>query len=380
MRLSYAEANTNGLDLLPFALKLPNLEKGTAFYFLEDNKDKIKAIQETLLKLGINETSHFDSNLGNFKVEDNSVQKNGTITPGYSLDIFDFKNVVPPQIEFKKINPTKYRLRIHGAKSNFPLIFSETYHNDWRLYLVPLKHQQPDASSKKVQQLISSYRATNKKDQASSIELVDFIQKGWISDLEKKEPSKINPYNFLVSLRKTPEHQKTIKVDFISKNFARTIQNNNLPNGEVEETWFYSDLLTQCFGYFQAETKNLRNASLMRKKCQRVTSIFSGIPLVSDLKVFLWPELLHWKANSFANSWWISPESIKKLLHFGSKNNYWYSQNPNGSIDFEMVIEFWPQHLFYWGILFSLAVFVIVLSILFIRYVLSILFVRYSSE
>ena len=265
MCLNYAEANTNskGLDLLPFALKLPNVEKGTTFYFLEDNKDKIKAIQETLVKLGLGEETSFDSNSGVFKVENNIVQENESVR----LETFNFKNVIQtPQIEFKKINPTKYRLRIHGAKSDFPLIFSETYHNDWRLYLVPWKHPQPNASSKKVRQLISSYKATNKKDQASSLELVDFIQKGWISDLEKKEPSKINPYNFLLSLQKIPEYQKNIRVDFISKNFAGTIQNNNLPNGEVEETWFYSDLLTQCFGYFQAEIKSLRNASLMRKE------------------------------------------------------------------------------------------------------------------
>ncbi|MFZ5982565.1 MAG: hypothetical protein ACOYS2_03300 [Patescibacteria group bacterium] len=41
-----------------------------------------------------------------------------------------------PTLEFKKINPTKYRIRVHGAQVEFPLVFSESFHEGWKAYLV----------------------------------------------------------------------------------------------------------------------------------------------------------------------------------------------------------------------------------------------------
>lgn len=39
-----------------------------------------------------------------------------------------------PTIEYKKINQTKYRVIVHNAIDDFPLIFSESFHNGWKLY------------------------------------------------------------------------------------------------------------------------------------------------------------------------------------------------------------------------------------------------------
>jgi len=39
-----------------------------------------------------------------------------------------------PEITFKKINPTKYLVKVRGAKSPFWLVFSESFHKQWRLY------------------------------------------------------------------------------------------------------------------------------------------------------------------------------------------------------------------------------------------------------
>jgi hypothetical protein len=39
-----------------------------------------------------------------------------------------------PEITFKKINPTKYLVKVSRAKSPFWLVFSESFHKQWRLY------------------------------------------------------------------------------------------------------------------------------------------------------------------------------------------------------------------------------------------------------
>jgi ATP-dependent DNA helicase RecG len=53
----------------------------------------------------------------------------------------------------------------------------------------------------------------------------------------------------------------------------------------------------------------------------------------------------HLMANGYANSWWVNLDDIK--------NSGKYVENPDGSIDFELVIEFWPQRLFYLGLAIS---------------------------
>lgn len=40
-----------------------------------------------------------------------------------------------PTVEFKKVDPTKYRVRVYGARGSFPLIVSEAFRDSWNLYL-----------------------------------------------------------------------------------------------------------------------------------------------------------------------------------------------------------------------------------------------------
>ena len=40
-----------------------------------------------------------------------------------------------PEIEFKKINPTRYIVDVHGAKGPFTLVFSESFHKGWKAYI-----------------------------------------------------------------------------------------------------------------------------------------------------------------------------------------------------------------------------------------------------
>jgi hypothetical protein len=49
-----------------------------------------------------------------------------------------------PEITFRKINPTKYYVRVQGAKSPFWLVFSESFRKQWRIYRAP-EHQNTKA-------------------------------------------------------------------------------------------------------------------------------------------------------------------------------------------------------------------------------------------
>ena len=40
-----------------------------------------------------------------------------------------------PQITFVKINPTKYRIKVEGAKEPYTIIFSESFHQGWKAYI-----------------------------------------------------------------------------------------------------------------------------------------------------------------------------------------------------------------------------------------------------
>ncbi|MCX6704195.1 MAG: hypothetical protein NTZ07_01995, partial [Candidatus Woesebacteria bacterium] len=42
-----------------------------------------------------------------------------------------------PQLEYKQINPTKYIVNVRGASESFPLIFSESFHAGWKVYVEP---------------------------------------------------------------------------------------------------------------------------------------------------------------------------------------------------------------------------------------------------
>ena len=148
-----------------------------------------------------------------------------------------------PTVEYKKINPTKYRVIIHNAKSTFPLVFLESYHYNWRLYPKII---------------------TNSTDKSS---------------LE-------NNYSG----------------QFISKFSYGTIQNNNLPDGRIYETW-------------------------------------KGKPIFEDG---------HLIANGYANSWIIQPNELCNQQGVG-----YCQKNQNGSYDFEFVLEFTPQKYFYIGAIIS---------------------------
>jgi hypothetical protein len=201
-------------------------------------------------------------------------------------------------VEFKKINPTKYRLRVHGIKEEAPLVFSESFHEGWRVYLSQADHE--DVAIKNNN--LKNYRVLdgNDKDQVNSEELESFIGKGWVTDLGNGKEKVIVHEEWEDGKRKVDYEEKYF-IDFISKKFNGTIQNDNLSDGKIWETWFKNSIIRDS----------------------------------------------HMIANKYSNGWIVDPrhlcEDSGKCL-----------ENSDGTFDVELIIEFWPQRLFYWGSLISL--------------------------
>jgi hypothetical protein len=217
-----------------------------------------------------------------------------------------------PVLEFKKINPTKYRVRVHGASGVFPLVFSESFHDGWKAYLnqnVNLKNKNDNSKLK-----IDNYKILdgNTEDQVAKEELWDFVDSGYVTTLGDGKEKKIEHKKW-DGLKEKLNYVEKYQIDFVSKNFQGTIQNDNLPNGNIFETWL---------------KKPLDNSN-------------------------------HLMANGYANSWVIdtnficnpAPSSPQPSPRIGEGVRC--IQNPDGSYDFEIIVEFWPQRLFYVGLFIS---------------------------
>ena len=208
-----------------------------------------------------------------------------------------------PILEFRKITPVKYRVLVHRAPEVFPIVFSQSYHQYWRMYVKKFDH----SLTKGIDRETADYQILegNEDVQANKEELIDYVQKGWIASLVESSNSNI---------------------DFVSKNFKGTIQNDNLSKGRIYETWF----------------------SRFNK------SIFE-----------IFPES-HYPVNGYANSWFIETQKVCSQRGFCKRN-------ADGSYELEMIIEFWPQRLQYLGFIVSGLTVVGGLSYFFISHLLKIL-------
>lgn len=73
-----------------------------------------------------------------------------------NIALFENKNFLPhiytssttqkPNIQSTKINPTKYHVIVTNAQNSFPLIFSETFHRNWKLFPEGSKNPYPEKS------------------------------------------------------------------------------------------------------------------------------------------------------------------------------------------------------------------------------------------
>lgn len=202
-----------------------------------------------------------------------------------------------PVVEFKKIDPTKYRIIIHGAKDNFPLIFSESFHSSWKAYIAK-NYKVSKAESND----LAGYKILdgNLDNQAAADELKIFIENGEITTLGDLKEKNIKHTKW-ENNKEVFDYNEKYKIGFVSKDFQGTIQNDNLPNGNFWDTWPEKPL----------------------------------------------SEKSHIVANGYANSWLIEPDKIC------AENKKACVKNADGGYDFEMIVEFWPQRLLYIGLFIS---------------------------
>ena len=172
----------------------------------------------------------------------------------------------PAAVEFRKINPTKFRIRLHHARGDVPLLFGESYSRGWRLYPADYRVRKNAGSISKKYEVSSE----NLRFQANLAEVKEFVSKGWISESGE---------------------------GFVSKLFFGAIQNDNLPEGSLMDTWLSSAL----------------------------------------------PENRHIKVNGYANGWLVDAGQ----LCADSQSCY---RNADGSFEVELILEFWPQQVFYLGL------------------------------
>ncbi len=213
----------------------------------------------------------------------------------------DLPKIISKQatIEFKKINPTKYRIIIHNATGIFPINFLESFNSGWKIYLV--RNGNINSLVTEDNQFLSNYKIMDSDVgvQADKNELKEFIISGLISTLGDNE-EKVIEHRKWEDDKQLLDYKECYNIDFISKNFNGTIQNNNLPNGYVWETWF-------------------------RK------------PIISELN--------HLISNGYANSWIINIDEIC--------SKYNIEANRNGVFDIELIVEFWPQRFLYISLFIS---------------------------
>ncbi|MCI4626242.1 MAG: hypothetical protein L3V56_09815 [Candidatus Magnetoovum sp. WYHC-5] len=231
--------------------------------------------------------------------------------------LYEYNIASPPIIEYKRINPAKYRVKLHFVKGAFPLVFSDTYRTAWELSYITTKQQK--ISHDNIQLLKNGYKLLNgnAKNQATLDEVLMYIDKGLLSTIgDGDEITKIQKK--WLNQKQVSVNKETYYYDFISKELSGTIQNNNMVNGNLFETLF-------C-------------GSVFNNSCLKINS------------------KNHLKANGFSNAWLIEPDDICK------GDSTFCIKNADGSYDMELILEYSPQKLYYITFIISIATVLVALG------------------
>ncbi len=194
-------------------------------------------------------------------------------------------------IEYKKIDPAKYRVVVHHASIPFLLTFTENFHQLWKIYLTDIYSRQDELVMKNQLNSFYNQQSTSEYYQAHKENILNYINNGSLTTLGDMKVKKKNYFEYRDE-KIVPFKSVYYYIDFISKNNKGTIQNNNLPQGHFYETLFFQEL-----------------------------------------------KLPHKMVNGYANGWTLDPKEI-------CNNNPASCQiNRDGSYDFEFIVEFLPQKL-----------------------------------
>ena len=118
-----------------------------------------------------------------------------------------------PVIEFRRLSPVAYRVRIHNARGTVPIVFNEACHNGWRLYSAP-------EASRPVGDGRPASNSEALLDKASPGSLRAYANAGWVS----AQPT------------------GAAEPRFVSRMIKGTIQNDNLPGIDMRRLLTHSPL------------------------------------------------------------------------------------------------------------------------------------------
>ena len=118
--------------------------------------------------------------------------------------------------EFRRVNGSRYAVRLRGASGLVPVVFNEACHSGWNMYPTPSRSSSVPTSLNVVP------HPGYDPDVISDRELRGLLRKGAVT----------LPANGIVP-------------GFVSRLLAGSVQNNNLPEGSMFETWFRDPIDTK---------------------------------------------------------------------------------------------------------------------------------------
>ena len=257
-----------------------------------------------------------------------------------------------PVIEFRRIGPAKLRARAHGVRASFPLVFQETFHPGWRLALVPRTAEGFRDDAETLEELLQGYRIfkDNALEQAPAEQLSRLVSKGLVSTLGDGTKRSDAILKYGEGGRAATDREEHYSVDFVSTLRAGAVQNENLPAGPRFET-------DDAGRFVPKHVANVADAGTTRPESPDPLNPDSwDVSGADGRRAVVWPRLFHLRAYGYANAWLLDPALLSLLPKAGPHAPGYFLENPDGTMDFELVLEFAPQQYYAMGLRLSAGV------------------------
>lgn len=253
-----------------------------------------------------------------------------------------------PTVEFRRLGPTAVRVRVHGARAGFPLVFQETFHPGWKALLVPRTVGELTGRGRDAAALIAAYQPfpVEGLDQAGTAELAGYVAKGLVTSLGGGENKTRTGFLYSQGGRAAGETTARFAVDYVSPLVAGAIQNDNLPDARPTEAFFPA-----AFAPASAQAVN------RPQDPAGWSAPTTGGPAAL-------PDALHVEAYGFANAWWLPPGLVRLLPEAAGDRPGYFAAGPDGGVDFEMLLSFAPQTSYLIGLMVSAAVYALCLAVI----------------
>ncbi|UJX42764.1 hypothetical protein K9F62_08855 [Desulfovibrio sp. JY] len=241
-----------------------------------------------------------------------------------------------PTVEFRRLGPTRLRVRLHGVAAGFPLVFQETFHTGWKALLVP--HTAGDLTgTRRTPPSLATYAPlpVQGPDVADAATLAGYAKDGIVSTLGDGREKSRHAFLYGPGGAVVGKNDTRFVVDYVSKLRAGAVQNDNLPDGGPFE------------GFFPGRFTPKNAATLSHPLAP------AGWAVTNVGKPVAWPDALHVEAYGYANAWWIDPALLSLLPRATATTPGYYAVGQDGRIDCEMLLSFAPQTSYIIGLMIS---------------------------